>query len=436
MKRILALVLSFAMLFSLAACGGTFNSDIADPLENEQNEPSGDPLEGVRVDLMSGIVAGNIAFDPDTEADTIAAAEFSIQLARFNGGAGENILLSPLSVLCALAMTANGADHETLRQMEAVFGMSVQELNEYLGWYMDSLPQGENYRLSLANAIWVNEVARFTPNRDFLQFNADYYGADIYSAPFDDTTCADINDWVNDKTNGMIPTILDRIPPEALLYLVNALAFEANWREQYDSYQVRENVFTKADGTEQTVEFMYSEENFYLKDENATGFIKMYEDNAYAFVALLPNEGMSPEEYLASLTGEELIDLVNNAQRKLVAASIPKFETGYSIELSEVLKNMGMTDAFDRNKADFSALGTSTEGNLFIGRVLHKTFISVGELGTKAGAATVIEVPDATGAYPPDKIEEVYLDRPFVYLLIDCETGLPFFVGILADAKQ
>ena len=434
MKRFFALCLLFAMLLGITGCGGSASGENAD--DPQRYPMTGDPIDSARVDLMSGIVKGNITPDPDTDAGTAAAADFALQLAGFSAEGGKNLLLSPLSVLCALAMTANGADNETLAQMEAVFGMSVQALNEYLCWYVESLPQSENCHLSLANAIWINETARFTPNRDFLQFNADYYGADIYAAPFDSATCADINDWVNNKTNGMIPAILDRVPPEALLYLVNALAFEARWQEQYESYQVREDSFTKADGTEQTVEFMYSMEHLYLEDENATGFIKMYEDNAYAFVALLPNEGVSLEEYLASLTGEELSALIDGAQQAMVSAAIPKFETEYSIELSEVLKNMGMADAFDPDRADFSAMGFSTEGNLFISRVLHKTFISVGELGTKAGAATVIEVPDATGALPPDEIKEVTLDRPFVYLIIDCETGLPFFIGILADAKN
>lgn len=432
MKRFLSLCLVLAMLLGMTACGGAGNGDA------EKYQPDETSPEDVReiTDLMKDIRAGDVHISPDTRSGTVAAAEFGIRLIQNSTPVGDNLLLSPLSVLCALAMAANGADGETLAQMETAFGASVQELNEYLCWYLNALPQGENYSLSIANAIWVNEVSRFAANRDFLQLNADYYGADIYAEPFNAATGAHINDWVNDQTKGMIPSILDQVPPEALMYLVNALAFEAQWQNPYNTYQVHEHVFTKADGTGQTVEFMYSGENYYLEDEDAIGFIKMYEGNAYAFVALLPKEGVSPEKYLESLTGEELIGLINNAQRRSVHASMPKFETEYSAELSEVLKNMGVVDAFDPDTADFSVLGTSSEGNIYISRVLHKTFISVGELGTRAGAATVVEVAEATGAFSPEEIKEVHLDRPFVYLLIDCETGLPFFIGILADAAQ
>ena len=141
------------------------------------------------------------------------------------------------------------------------------------------------------------------------------------------------------------------------------------------------------------------------------------------------------EEYLRSLTGEKLRALLDNVQNTPVIAAIPKFETGYSVEMSQILSGMGMTDAFDPENADFSALGTSSAGNIFISRVIHKTFISVSEQGTKAGAVTIVEAADSA-AMEPDKRQEVILDRPFVYLLIDCESGVPFFIGVMMDPAQ
>ena len=232
----------------------------------------------------------------------------------------------------------------------------------------------------------------------------------------------------------MIPNILDEIPDEAVMYLVNALAFEAEWSEIYDKNQVRDGQFTKEDGTKQNAEFMYGSEGKYLEDKNAIGFIKYYKGCEYAFVAMLPNEGVSVSEYIASLDGESLRALLANKQRATVNTAIPKFETEYNVEMSEILSAMGMQDAFRSEKADFTALGASSAGNIYINRVLHKTFISVGEKGTKAGAATVVEMTDGMVAVIDPK--QVYLDRPFVYMLIDCKNDIPFFIGTMMDIQK
>ena len=422
MKRFFALLLVLALTLSVVGCGKSTGSVSSDS-------------SGETQDLMADISVENISISPDIPAGTAAVTDFGVRLAQNSLKGGENLLISPLSVLSALAMTANGAENTTRTQMEEVFGISIEALNSYLRWYVESLPQGENYSLRLANSIWFSEDTRFVPEREFLQCNADYYGADIYTAPFNESTKDAINRWVADETNGMIDQILDRIPEDALMYLVNALAFEAQWSDMYEDHQVRDGIFTREDGTQQDVEMMHGQEYRYLSDELTTGFIKNYEDRSYAFVALLPREGISMEDYVAALTGERIMALLNNSESMPVLTSMPKFETEYSVELSEVLVGMGMTDAFSWQKADFSALGTSQDGNIHIERVLHKTFISVTQQGTRAGAATVVDLTDGA-AILPDKIQEVYLDRPFVYLLIDCENGLPFFIGVLMDAEK
>ena len=413
MKKRIALLLAFALVLGLTACGGA-NAD----------------------DLMKDVPAKAVDVLPDMDAGAAAAADFGVKLFQNSMEEGENTLISPLSVLYALAMTANGADGETLAQMEQVLGMDTENLNGYMRAYLDLLPENKDYKLSLANSIWFKDDPNFAVEQSFLQTNADYYGAGAYKAAFDEATRNDINNWVKEHTDGMIPEILDEIPDEAVMYLVNALAFDAEWAEVYEEFQIRDGSFTTEAGVQQDVDMMHSEEHAYLEDDMATGFIKYYKDRKYAFAALLPNEGVSVSEYVSGLSGAHLQGLLSNPQDVTVFASMPKFETEYDIEMSEILQEMGMTDAFGLMTADFSRLGTyNVDGmNICINRVLHKTFISVSERGTRAGAATAVEMT-AEGAMEIVDFKEVVLDRPFVYMLIDCETNLPFFIGTMMDVE-
>ena len=413
MRRLIAILLVLSMALSLTACS-----------------------QGGSEDLMKEVSAKAVDVLPDMDAGAAVAADFGVRLFQTSMEEGKNTLISPLSVLYALAMTANGADGETLAQMEQVLGMGVDNLNSYMLAYLDLLPEAKEYKMSLANSIWFKDDPNFIVEQSFLQTNADYYGAGAYKAAFDEGTRNDINNWVKEHTDGMIPEIIDEIPDEAIMYLVNALAFKAEWADVYEEHQIREGRFTMEDGTRQDVDMMHSEEYTYLEDDLATGFIKYYKDRRYAFVAMLPNEGITVSQYVDSLTGEHLRDLLNNPEDLTVFASIPKFETEYDIEMSEVLQETGMTDAFDWHVADFSRLGTyNVDGmNICISRVLHKTFISVSEQGTRAGVATVVELAPGSAA-PEMEYKEVILDRPFVYMLIDCETNLPFFIGTMMNVN-
>ena len=350
-------------------------------------------------------------------------------------GMGGNILVSPLSVASALAMTANGAAGETFKQMETVLGMPVPELSEWLYAYREALPEADKYKLSMANGIWFTEDKRFTVDPDFLKTNENLFGAGVYQSPFDDSTLREINGWVKENTDGMIEQILDEIPPDAVMYLVNALAFDAEWREIYHDYQVREGEFTCEDGRVQRADMMYSTENAYLEDEHTEGFLKYYADGQYAFAALLPEEGMALQDYLSTLDGAKMREILDNPKQAQVDAAIPKYESEYGIEMSRVLQSMGMTDAFDLGAADFSGLGHSEAGNLYISRVLHKTYIAVDEKGTKAGAATAVEMKDECTAIEEPVVMTVHLDRPFLYMIIDCEQNVPVFIGTVETVE-
>ena len=410
-KRILALALTLPLLLSCSGCGA--------------------PAEAV--DLMKGIWPDGGQRPPKQgpSPEQIAGlSDFSLALLRENAGEGENVLLSPLSIVSALGMTANGARGETLAQMEGVLGLPLTELN--LAVYASLFPPSDQFHA--ANSIWFRDSGGLTVEEEFLQANANWYEAGAYRAPFDETTCRAINDWVGKNTDGMIGKILDEIPGDAVTYLINALAFDAKWETPYEEGQAQEALFTTENGEARKVTLMYSEEGRYLEDENAVGLLKAYAGGRYAFAALLPDEGVEMAGYLASLTGERLVEILENAGTATVDAAIPKFELEYGTELSEQLRALGMTDAFDANQADFSGLGYSEAGNLYLSRVLHRTCLSVDEQGTKAGAVTVVEVE--CGSAAPVEAKTVHLDRPFVCVIVDTNTNLPLFLGTVMDIGE
>lgn len=438
-KRLLAGMLSITMVLGLVSCKAT------DPQLQSQNlmQEQVLPTAGEENPLGMTVPAEPTGGETEGPASKVTLTDFEGQypLSEFgvrlmqqtlkSAEKDENVLISPLSVLLALYMTANGADGQTREQMLQVLG---EELNAYLNVYQESLPQGENYKVNIANGIWFKDEATLKVHEDFLQTNRDYFNAALYKAPFNEGTCKEINNWVKEHTDGMIDSILDEINPDAVLYLINALSFDAKWTKPYNAYSVHEeSTFTKEDGTEQKTTLMYSEEQVYLEDEKATGLMKYYKENKYAFVALLPKEGITVADYMQWLTAEQLQKTLANAKQTMVNAAIPKFEAEYDILLNDVLVQMGMQNAFSASNADFSKMAVSAEGNIFINRVLHKTFISVDEQGTKAGAVTAVEMTKESAVM---EMYNVYLNRPFVYMLIDCETNQPFFIGTMMDVEK
>lgn len=402
----------------------------------QENEKQTGTNNGSVVNLMenidkSGVAEGSDANEEVENMDVFCAdtIDFSIELLQENVASGEtNVMVSPVSVLTALAMTANGAEGETLSQMQQVIGenQTLDQMNQNMKAWTDGLVNTEDTALKIANSIWFkDEEEQIQVQEEFLQKNAAYYQADIYKAPFDESTLADINNWVSDKTEGRVTDILDKVPDEAVMYLINALAFDAEWQEIYFENQIQDGIFCTADGEEQTVSFMYGEESIYIQDDNANGFIKPYKEG-YSFVAILPKEGMTPAEYIASLDGEQFQNLIDGQETTNVQTAIPKFEAEYEIQLSDILKELGMRAVFDEEKADLSSLGVSEEGNLYVNRVLHKTYISVDEKGTEAGAATAVEVACEMSL---EMSYNVYLDRPFVYAIIEDQTNIPLFIG-------
>lgn len=359
--------------------------------------------------------------------------EFSLDIFSENFE-DKNILISPLSIVSALGMLTNGASDNTLLEMEEALNSDIKGLNNYIKAYADHLPSAEKYQVSLANSIWFKDDETLTVDKDFLQTNKDYYDGSIYKAPFDESTKNDINAWVKDKTKGMIESLLNEAPSDnAIMYLINALSFDAEWEDIYEETQINNGEFILENGGHQDVEFMSSNEFSYLENVSSRGFMKPYKDNKYAFVALLPKENMSMSDFINSLKVKDLINLLDDKKDIMVYTQIPKFLVEYDTSLNESLKALGIIDAFDSEKADFNSLGKSLDGNIFINRVIHKTKIEVNEKGTKAGAVTAAEME--AGSALPEEPKEVILDRPFFYMIVDTEHNLPLFMGSLMNVN-
>lgn len=397
MKKALAMILALAFALALAGCG--------------TSEP-----------LLEGVSPAETGSAEDAAA---LSADFTVALfnAAYEGG---DSLISPVSVLSALAMAESGARGETLAQMEEAFGVDAETLRASLAAYMSSVAGTE---AKIANAIWFRDDGTFEPDAGFLSNCASFAGAEAFAGKFTDALAGEINGWVSEHTEGMIDAIVDEIDPEAVMYLVNALSFVADWQEQYEEYQMRPGVFHTENG-ELEVTMMRSEERSYISGEGFTGFMKPYEGGRYAFAALLPDGGSNLEAMLASLTGEALAAALAGAESRSVITGTPAFSAETGLELSEALRSLGMTDAFDGGLADFSGMGQSGAGNIFISRVLHRTFIEVDGLGTRAGAATAVEAP-AEGMAPAEDPPEVILDRPFAYMIVDREYNIPLFFGVV-----
>ncbi len=376
----------------------------------------------------------------DTTTDLTAGGEavtaFALSLLRSERAATEGVLISPVSVLNALGMVANGAGGDTLKQLETAAGMSLNQLNDFLYTYRMSLPAAyKSCAVSLANSAWIRED--FRVEDDFLRSCVNYYGAEMYRSAFDGSLVTDLNRWVSQKTDGMIDRLLEQASDAlTMLYLVNAACFDARWDTPYTKADLRTGLpFTAADGTRQTADYLTGTESIYLSGNNVTGFVKPYDGGKYAFVALLPDEGVTLADYLENLTGEHLYKLITDHRSADVQVSIPKFSAQSELELEEPLKDMGITDLFNVSTADLRSIGSAPSGNnLYVFSVLHKTYLELDENGTKAAAATSLEV-NAGAAPPSEDVKTVTLDRPFLYMIVDTHACVPLFMGTVTSME-
>ena len=407
--------------------------------ETIQEETTSETVEAIpvfsTVNLMEGVEA-ELMVETDVLPQT-PMMKFGVPLfqnAVKGAKEGENVLVSPLSAWTALCMAEQGAAGKTKEQMEQVLHISAGDNHLNYGYQLiQRSTESEEGQLQLANGIWIKNVNTLHVKDEFLKKNKTYFDATAYLAPFDETTLQDINHWVAEKTDGMIEEILKEIRAEEVMYLVNALSFDAEWQRIYNETEVWDDIFTSEDGTEQLVPMLHSKESVYLEDETAVGFMKYYKGQQYAFVALLPNEGLTMAEYVEGLTADTLQSLFENAGKGSVEVTMPKFSVDYGFSLKESLMQMGMTDAFSEDDADFHPMATSDIGNIYISRVEQNCFIAVDERGTKAGAATAVAMANKMALMNTKKVN---LNRPFVYLIVECDNYEPLFLGTLMNAEN
>lgn len=341
-------------------------------------------------DLTEGISKNESASKAPDDEFKAAAASFSADLFKYNYSNGKATLVSPLSVLTALALVQNGAQGDTLAQLEqALGGLDRDTLNAYMRAYCDFLTESEE--LKIANSVWTDSSVE--AKQAFLQKAVDSYSAQIFSAPLSSKkTVSSINSWIKKNTDGMIPKIIENADRDAVMMLINAVAFEAKWETPYTNDDIEKLEFNSYSGKSKKTEFMCSTESVYLSDSDAVGFMKPYKNGRFAFAALLPNEDVSIDDYIASLSGEKLMKIFSSAKKnEEVDVKMPKFKAEYSTQLIDTLKKMGIEDAFDRKSADFSSLIDKNDG-AYIGTVMHKTFIEVDQEGTRAAAATLVGI--------------------------------------------
>lgn len=379
------------------------------------------------VELSADVTAGDVESVYPDRALLLGQTEFALQLLRETANEGENTLISPYSVMQALAVTAGGARGRTRTEMESVLGGSMETLDPALYRIRTGQPSDDGCRLVTANSIWCKGEEDLQVRQVFLQTNADYYDAGIFRAPMDAQTVDDMNGWFDEKTEHMIPQVIDELSDDCVMCLLNAVTFDAQWNAPYPDEAVGDWHFTAYDGSEQPAEMMHSTEYTYLSGSHAEGFMKYYAGNRYAFAALLPEEGMTVTAYLNTLTAQELRDMLTKPTITTVHAQLPRFDTTYQAELSGALGDMGMPSAFSADTADFSGIA---DRELYLSRVQHKTCISVTQQGTRAAAATVVEMVDG-GGLELEEPKEIRLDRPFVYCIVDTQYDLPVFIGTL-----
>ena len=296
-NRLGALLSAVGLSLSLMSCDSPFNMTLltASPIKLK-----GDLTENIekRNDVQT--------CEPDEEFKAVQTA-FALNLLKQSviQEGTSNLLLSPYSVMQALAMSAAGAESETRSEIEQVLGgIPSDRLNAYLYTYRNGQPDGNNCKMLTANSVWYQETSNdIRIKTDYLSKIVSYYNADAYQREFDQSAINDINQWIDAKTAHMIQNVVKDIDPLTRMFLVNACVFDAKWEEKYKKEQICDDVFYTGNGTTQTVQMMNSKEKYALTDTNAKGFVKPYQDGRYAFAALLPDEGVSVNDYIAGLTG-------------------------------------------------------------------------------------------------------------------------------------
>ena len=353
--------------------------------------------------------------------------DFSMEFLKLENN-NQNIIYSPLSIKYALKMLEEGASGNTKTQIENV--LQNQNLTKYEN--IDDI-------LSLANGMYIRNTYAKNVKEDYKELLKNRYNAEINYDPFQNAQ--NINKWIEDKTLGIIKNMLDDdvvSNPATKMLLINALAIDMEWEEKFNDVNKRE--FYKEDGTAMEAPIMsmtaHNDNVSYYKDDKITSItmdLKKYDNTQLEFIAIMPEEKLS--NYIENFTIEELNNIIKKSklaskETNGVNISIPRFSTTYGLDLKQDLIELGITDAFDVGKADFSNISEE----MYVSDALHKADIDFTEEGIKAAAVTVISM-DITSVIQEEPVK-IDINKPFLYIIKDKNTNEIWFVGALYEPES
>ena len=345
------------------------------------------------------------------------------------------MMYSPLSIKYALNMLNEGANGNTKTQIENVIkNLSLTKYNT-----IDEV-------LSLANSVYIRDTYAEYVKQDYKNKLTEKYNAEINYDAFRNAT--NINNWIENKTLGIIKNMLsDNMVqnPSAKMLLINALAIDMEWENSFDVSDTNGQDFYLNDNNTMTATMMHKEADdedvAYYKDKEITALtmdLKQYDDTQLQFVAIMPEDNLS--EYINTFTMDEFNHIIENVTlasetKDGVEISIPKFSFEYDLQLKNDLIDLGITDAFDENLADFSNM-TDADTGLYVYDALHKAKIDFTERGIKAAAVTVMLTYEAVAMMDDNKPEKIRIDKPFLYFIRDKKTNEIWFVGTVYEPNS
>ena len=337
-----------------------------------------------------------------------------------------NVFISPLSASMALGMTMNGAAGETYDAMRAALGFggaSQEEINEgykSLIALLRGLDPTTDFRI--ANSIWYRQDFPF--EQSFLSTTKSYFDAEVRGLDFDDpASLTTINGWVDRSTNGKIPAILDEMPSDVVMFLMNAIYFKGSWLVRFDRSATHDAQFHAADGRTQPMKLMHQKARLrYLATPQFEAVDLLYGNSAFAMTVLLPAEGGDVNALVASLGEAGWAEWAEQFQEREMDLYLPKLRLEYERTMNDDLTALGMGVAFQEGRADFTRMSPLGR-QLFIQFVKQKTYVDIYEEGTEAAAVT------AVGVAPTSAPPSMRVDRPFVFAIRERFSGTILFIG-------
>ncbi|MDY4614490.1 MAG: serpin family protein [Bacteroidaceae bacterium] len=359
----------------------------------------------------------------------------SFAFSLYNKTMGMNSrVVSPLSVTYLMSMLANGADGETQQQILATLGWagegiqqpSLQDINDYSRMLIEKTARLDKaVTVEIANYVAVNK--EFKLNSKFQKSVERDYKAGVESLNFTSpSTLKRINDWCNDRTHGMIPSIINELDPDAVSYLMNAIYFNGTWKDKFSKEETKQEMFRGYTRDIQYVDMMHRHGEYFYADGDGYSAVSIpYGNGAFRMTVILPSEGSFLRDVMASMDGGKFQALQRSMEKCNVDLKIPRFTTEVDLPLNDIISALGAPLIFS-SQADFSQFA---RGDFYVSKMFQKAKIEVSEEGTKAAAVTAAIM--MMSAVRPEKMRNVvfHADSPFAYIISENSTGSIYFMG-------